>query len=247
MKTESSKRALPLLPEVEKILLEHREMQEEYRRLYRRDYSKQYLDMVCVDPPGNLIRPNYISERFPKMLKKNGLPRIRFHDLRHSCASMLIAHKAGMKQVQMWMGHSSITTTMDTYIDKAESLDPSIQLPSGLFSSRKPKTHHKESSVIAPCIIHQKPSDDFRDWISDEWYDIEEMLPLKDVPKLIGYNVKTIQRWAHQKALKTVWHQNHLFTTRDWVIDFLATEGYKVQNKSLLHTRLLLQYYNYNQ
>ena len=68
-----------------------------------------------VDPLGNLIRPNYISERFPKMLKKNGLPRIRFHDLRHSCASMLIAHKAGMKQVQMWMGHSSITTTMDTY------------------------------------------------------------------------------------------------------------------------------------
>ena len=133
------------------------------------------------------------------------------------------------------------------YIDKAERLDPSIQLPSGLFSSRKPKTHHKESSVIAPCIIHQKPSDDFRDWISDEWYDIYEMLPLKDVPKLIGYNVKTIQRWAHQKALKTVWHQNHLFTTRDWVIDFLATEGYKVQNKSLLHTRLLLQYYNYNQ
>ena len=74
MKTESSKRALPLLPEVEKILLEHWEMQEEYRRLYRRDYSKQYLDMVCVDPLGNLIRPNYISERFPKMLKKNGLP-----------------------------------------------------------------------------------------------------------------------------------------------------------------------------
>ena len=84
------------------------------------------------------------------------------------------------------------------YIDKAESLDPSIQLPSGLFSSRKPKTHHEGSTVIAPCIIHQKPSDDFRDWISDEWYDIEEMLSLKDVPKLIGYNSKTIQRWAHQ-------------------------------------------------
>ena len=86
------------------------------------------------------------------------------------------------------------------YIDKAERSDPSIQLPSGLFSSRKTKTHREESSVIAPCIIHQKPSDDFRDWISDEWYDIEEMLPLKDVPKLIGYNEKTIQRWAHQKT-----------------------------------------------
>ena len=53
------------------------------------------------------------------------------------------------------------------YIDKAESLDPSIQFPSGLFSSRKTKTHREESSVIAPCIIHQKPSDDFRDWIQE--------------------------------------------------------------------------------
>ena len=75
MKTKSSKRALPLLPEVENILREHRELQDTYRRLYRRDYAKEYLDMVCVDPLGNLIRPNYISERFPKMLKKNGLPR----------------------------------------------------------------------------------------------------------------------------------------------------------------------------
>lgn len=113
MKTAASRRALPLLPEVETILREHKTTQETYRRLYRRDYSKEYLDMVCVDPLGNLIRPNYISERFPKMLKKNGLPHIRFHDLRHSCASMLIAHKAGMKQIQMWLGHSNIGVTVD--------------------------------------------------------------------------------------------------------------------------------------
>lgn len=144
MKTESSKRALPLLPEVENILREHRELQDTYRRLYRRDYAKEYLDMVCVDPLGNLIRPNYISERFPKMLKKNGLPRIRFHDLRHSCASMLIAHKAGMKQVQMWMGHSSITTTMDTY----GHLDDSAKVELGETMASllgKNKTEEKEN------------------------------------------------------------------------------------------------------
>lgn len=144
MKTESSKRALPLLPEVENILREHRELQDTYRRLYRRDYAKEYLDMVCVNPLGNLIRPNYISERFPKMLKKNGLPRIRFHDLRHSCASMLIAHKAGMKQVQMWMGHSSITTTMDTY----GHLDDSAKVELGETMASllgKNKTEEKEN------------------------------------------------------------------------------------------------------
>lgn len=42
-------------------------------------------------------------------------PKETLYDFRHSCASMLIAHKTGMQQVQMWMGHSSITTTMDTY------------------------------------------------------------------------------------------------------------------------------------
>ena len=98
MKTESSKRALPLLPGVEIILREHRELQDTYRRLYRRDYIKEYLDMVCVDPLGNLIRPNYISERFSKMLKKNGLPRIRFHDLRHPYVKHTTKNKSLQKQ-----------------------------------------------------------------------------------------------------------------------------------------------------
>ena len=113
MKTESSKRALPLLPEVENILREHRELQDTYRRLYRRDYAKEYLDMVCVDPLGNLIRPNYISERFPKMLKKNGLPRIRFHDLRHTCASLLVSLDVNMKVIQKYLGHSNMSTTVN--------------------------------------------------------------------------------------------------------------------------------------
>ena len=85
------------------------------------------------------------------------------------------------------------------------------------------------------------------EWIDEALSDMEQTistLTLQTKQMQVGYNAKTIQRWAHQKTLKTVWHQNHLFTTRDWVIDFLATEGYKVQNKSLLHTRLLLQYYN---
>lgn len=175
------------------------------------DSNIGYLDYVCVDAMGDILKPQYVTEHFKVILERNGLKKIRFHDLRHSCASLMLANDISMKEIQEWLGHSNISTTANIYahvdredlfeyIDKAERSDPSIQLPSGLFSSRKTKTHREESSVIAPCIIHQKPSDDFRDWISDEWYDIEEMLPLKDVPKLIGYNEKTIQRWAHQKS-----------------------------------------------
>lgn len=57
--------------------------QEEYKRLCGRSYCKDYLDYICVDPIGERISPNYITAAFPQLLVKNGLRRIRFHDLRH--------------------------------------------------------------------------------------------------------------------------------------------------------------------
>ncbi|MBO4458518.1 MAG: tyrosine-type recombinase/integrase [Butyrivibrio sp.] len=51
---------------------------------------------------GNLIRPDYLSCQFPKFLKKHGLEKIRFHDLRHSCASLLVASGVPLKSVQKW-------------------------------------------------------------------------------------------------------------------------------------------------
>lgn len=115
MKNESSRRSLPLITDVKKILLEQKEKQEIYRKMFRKDYNRKYLDMVCVDPMGNLIHPDRITERFPVLLGRFGMEKIRFHDLRHSCASMLIANHASLKEVQMWLGHSTITTTADVY------------------------------------------------------------------------------------------------------------------------------------
>ena len=130
------------------------------------------------------------------------------------------------------------------YIDKVEQLAPEVQMPSGLFSARQPQSHHNEPTIAAPNIIHQQPPQDFAEWLADDWFDVDELLQLKDVPKLIGYTEKTIQEWGQKKLLQTAWSQNMLFTTRDWVIEFLINEGYKVKNKSPLHTQLLLRYYN---
>ena len=131
MKTDSSKRALPLLPAVEKILLRHKEQQEEYRRLFKSGYSTKYLNFVCVNPMGELIRPNYISETFGKLLERSGLPHIRFHDLRHSFTSMLIANDVGPKQAQVWLGHSNISTTMDIYAHLDYSVKKSMGITIG--------------------------------------------------------------------------------------------------------------------
>ena len=68
-----------------------------------------------MDEIGNILRPNYVSEQFPKLLVKNGLRPIRFHDLRHSCASLLLANGVPMKQIQEWLGHSDISTTANIY------------------------------------------------------------------------------------------------------------------------------------
>ena len=64
---------------------------------------------------GTLISPNYISAAFPKLLDKNGLRKIRFHDLRHSCASLLLENNVPMKQIQEWLGHSDFSTTANIY------------------------------------------------------------------------------------------------------------------------------------
>lgn len=115
-KTKSSLRTLPLIPQVRDRLLEIKGQQETYRRLCGRSYKKEYLGYLCVDEVGNIIRPNYVTETFPKFLVENGLRRIRFHDLRHSCASLLLDNGVPMKQIQEWLGHSDFSTTANIYL-----------------------------------------------------------------------------------------------------------------------------------
>ena len=114
-KTKSSMRTLPLVPFVKEQLLALRKQQKENRRLCGRSYNKEYLNYVCVNEIGDLIKPHYVTESFPKLLKANGFRPIRFHDLRHSCASLLLANGVSMKQIQEWLGHSDFSTTANIY------------------------------------------------------------------------------------------------------------------------------------
>lgn len=114
-KTKSSRRTLPIVEPFEKLLLELRTAQEENRRVCGRSYCTDYLEFVYVDELGQRIKPGYITMAFQKLLQKNGLKRIRFHDLRHSCASLLYAHGVSLKDIQEWLGHSTISTTANIY------------------------------------------------------------------------------------------------------------------------------------
>ena len=61
------------------------------------------------------MKPNYVTNTFKKILQKNNLREIRFHDLRYSCASLLLANGVSMKQIQEWMGHSDFSITANIY------------------------------------------------------------------------------------------------------------------------------------
>lgn len=85
------------------------------KQVFGKSYNKKYEEYICVDALGELIKPNYVTDHFQVVLKNNGLRKIRFHDLRHSCASLMLANGVQMKLIQEWLGHSDIGTTSNVY------------------------------------------------------------------------------------------------------------------------------------
>ena len=114
-KNKSSYRTLPLLDNIRDKLLEVREKQESFKKSFGNTYNKNYLNYVFVNAQGRIVRPDYVTQHFSILLKNNNLRHIRFHDLRHSCASLLVAKGIPMKSVQEWLGHSSFSTTANIY------------------------------------------------------------------------------------------------------------------------------------
>ncbi len=138
-KSEASMRTLPLVPFVRERLLRFREEQKENRKLCGKCYNTDYLDYICVNEIGDLIKPSYVTEHFPELLEKYDMRRIRFHDLRHSCASLLLKNGVQMKEIQEWLGHSDFSTTANTYahLDYSAKLLSADAMLGGLGMSRK--------------------------------------------------------------------------------------------------------------
>ncbi len=115
MKNAASKRTMPLIPEIKEALLKLKAEQDKNKAEFGKYYNQEYIDYVWVDEIGMIVNPNTLTCHFQNFLEEHGLPKIRFHELRHSCASLLLACGVNMKEIQEWLGHSAISTTADIY------------------------------------------------------------------------------------------------------------------------------------
>ncbi|WP_196592157.1 tyrosine-type recombinase/integrase [Pectinatus frisingensis] len=99
--------------EVFAILEQHIKKNHYYKQLLGKEYDDQGW-IVCRND-GKWIRPILFSKNFANLIKRNRLKKIRFHDLRHSCASLMLNSGVPMKIVSQILGHSSIGITADLY------------------------------------------------------------------------------------------------------------------------------------
>jgi integrase len=112
-KTEGSRRHIELAPEARAALQHHHDRQVLERRKAMDLWTDQ--DLVFCTETGELLDPSAIHKALTRCLKAAGLPAIRVHDLRHTCATLLLGKGVHPKMVQELLGHSSIMLTLNTY------------------------------------------------------------------------------------------------------------------------------------
>ncbi len=112
-KNASSHRSFPLTSGAAVIFKDAKQQEVENKKLFGREYHQN--DYVFKWPNGQPFAPDYVTQHFRLLLERNNLPIIRFHELRHSCASLLLNNGYTLKDVQEWMGHADITMTANIY------------------------------------------------------------------------------------------------------------------------------------
>lgn len=138
MKNKSSRRTLPIPDPVYEMLCEEREKQDLYRRMFKGSYNRKFDDYICVDQLGELLRPNRVTQRFSDLIERYDLRKIRFHDLRHTFASILINQDVPLLNVSAFLGHSDLATTANIYahLDKSKKQE-SADIISNIFNKAK--------------------------------------------------------------------------------------------------------------
>lgn len=134
VKTEASMHTYALIDDVRNILLRQKKSQTENKLKFGKYYKNS--DYIFTWDDGTLFRPDYVTRGFQNVLKRHGLPMMRFHDLRHSTASILHDDKGwDIAEVKDWLRHSTVATTANVYVHSSKSQEKRMaESLNGMFS-----------------------------------------------------------------------------------------------------------------
>jgi integrase len=113
VKTSRSRRSIDLDGATVAALRRHRARQREHRVLIGAGWAESGLVFVMAD--GHPLNPASLSQAFDRAVGRSRLPRIRFHDLRHTHATHLLASGVNIKVVSERLGHASVSFTLNVY------------------------------------------------------------------------------------------------------------------------------------
>ncbi len=136
-KSEDSNRFVSAPQEVFDIIRRHMQRHDKNKKMLQAEYIDKGL-IACQDN-GERIRPVLFSKNFANLIERNKLKKIRFHDLRHSCASLMLNSGVAMKTASQILGHSSITITADLYTHVLEDTKKAAAMQIGreLFGDKE--------------------------------------------------------------------------------------------------------------
>lgn len=124
---------------------------------------------------------------------------------------------------------------LDEYIRSSTAFPEEYLMPR-IFTAKSKTPRPAEQSVPVP-------PPDYREWLSDLWYQLPDVLASDDIQKATGYRAVTVQNWISQRKLRSVNVQGSIVIAREWLIDFFCGYGWRIVRKSKRHQEILKRYY----